>query len=208
MLDLPNRINNSVYFRNSLAAIAAIFFLFEVFRLLRPDYKEGKIVSASFFGLVVVGFLVWFSQNFDLSIALSVLIGATLSVSYFCRDNSWQFWSILEPVTGLVFVSLTIFYLGRIELIGTVLVLLSNLYWRNYRNFNWYPSGRSGFMFFADIIVFSLFSSALDFWRGMLIKSIVWSLILVIGIIGLILFGRPVRKSKSGQLTVKQTRND
>ncbi|MBU2591887.1 MAG: hypothetical protein ABH867_04875 [Patescibacteria group bacterium] len=203
MLDLANRVNNSVYFRSSLAVISVLFLFFEVFRYLRADHKEEKIVAASFFGLAIVGFLVWFSEKFQISIALSVLIGTTLSVSYFCRDNSWQFWSVLESVTGFVFISLAIFYLGRLELIGAVLVLLSNFYWRNYRNFNWYPSGRSGFMFFADIIVFSLFNSALDFWRGMLIKSIVWILIFIIGIIGLILFSRRTRKVKTVLLTVK-----
>lgn len=177
-------------------ALSAIFLLFEVFRRLRKDHKEEAVVKVSLLGLLISGVLLYLANKLGLSGALSVLIAVALSISWFAKNDSWQFWSIIELLMPPTFVALSISYFGQAEFIGCLLVLLSNLYWRNYRNFVWYPSGKAGFIFFADLIVFSLFNLALDFSRNWLVEFIVWTLVLGVGIIGLLSLSKKRKKLK------------
>lgn len=194
MIKVLNWLNDFAYFRWGLIAFSAFFLLFEVFRRLTPDYKKENVVRASLLGLFITGFFLAFSNRLQLSLSLSVLIGVVVTVSWFSKNGSWRFWSVLEKITPPIYLALAVSQFGYLEMIGSLLTLLSNLYWRNYRNFSWYPSGKSGFIFFADLIVFSLFNLLLDFFQNRLLQFIVWILTLAVGIIGLILLARQEKR--------------
>ncbi len=84
----------------------------------------------------------------------------------------WEFWEKINPVLlggwGLVLAWFN--WQPRLwcprALIGWWLaVCLSNFYWRRYRSFFWYPSGKIGFLPVMDLLLLSLGSGGVAIWQ-------------------------------------------
>ena len=175
------------YLSIGLTIFSLLLFLFLIFRKLRHDYPQDEIVRASIIGLII-GVIFWFlGGKIGLISPLSFVVSLLIVVWYFSKFRSWRFWASLEAMTMPGLVSLAIVSFNKMEAIGYILALVSNLFWRNYRRFHWYPSGRAGFLFLINLIVFSLFSLVLDFWQGRLLELTVWPLVLLISLISLVL---------------------
>lgn len=174
------------YLEKGLIGFSILFFLFQAFNRLKGDYQEGEIVKASLLGIIIALFFRFLGEEYQLGpiLALAALV---LVVYFFSKFSSWRFWEVLEAVTLPGLVSLLIVQVNRIEAIVYLLTIGTNVFWKNYRNFFWYPSGRVGFLFLANLGTLSFFHLILDFWQRRLLKLGVWSIALLISLIGLAL---------------------
>lgn len=178
-----------------LLILSIFYFLFQAFRRLREDYPREDIVKASLLGGVVGGGLWWLTKSIDLGY-LPILLSIVLVVFLFSRYRSWRFWHVVEIIIVPGLISLIVFWPYRLESIPLLVTLISNLLWRNYRRFHWYPSGRVGFLFLADLAILSLLNSILDFYQGRLIKLGVQITILLISLIGIVLLSGVKRETR------------
>jgi hypothetical protein len=178
-----------------LQILAGFIFLFKAYRLLKDDYPENQIVKASLLGLAIS--FVWQYLISFLGLHLHVFghfMAVTVVVFVFSIRLDWRFWSVMEALAWPGLISLAVAYAGLIEGVVYLVFVLGGFFWRNYRNFRWYPSGRVGFFFLINLIFIAIFQIGLDFWQRWLIELSVWSLVLVSGISGVVLLsGREQR---------------
>jgi len=143
-------------------------FSFLVWRRLKEDYTSETIFSFQFWFLfaflsaIAFGFYLhtaffWFSLFFTLL--------ATIFVS---RRKRMRFFEVIDacvmPVFVLLFlISFYLFFSSRFDLSYLVLgvislfsVILAALFFKYYRHFSWYPSGKTGFASLATFFVFIL----------------------------------------------------
>lgn len=171
-----------------------LLFLFQVFRRLRQDYPEEEVVKASVLGLVL-GITTWYlvrGGNFSLVMILLVII---FVVYLFTLRAQWHFWATLEVLTTPGLETVLLFQLARLVIHSTLvewvrggiylLTLLSGYYWRRYRQFSWYPSGKSGFFFLASLATLALLMALLDFWQRRLLELGVWMTLLTVSLIAI-----------------------
>lgn len=171
-----------------LKILAGFIFLFQAFRLLKEDYPEKQIIKASLLGVVIVFGLNRLGSFINLqSNVFGLILSSALVVYIFSLFAEWRFWMVMEKLTWPGLVSFAIIYVGELHGIIYLAAVLASFYWKNYRNFRWYPSGRAGFFFLINLIFVSLFNIGLDFWYRRLVELFVWSAILVAGISGVIL---------------------
>ena len=178
-----------------LQILAGFIFLFQAYRLLKDDYPEIQIVKVSLLSLVIS--LAWQYLISLFGVRLHVfghLIAVVTAVFIFTNRLEWRFWSVMEALTWPGLISLAVAYAGLIEGVVYLIFVLGGFFWRNYRNFRWYPSGKVGFFFLINLIFIAIFQIGLDFWQRWLIELSVWSLVLVSGISGIVLLsGREQR---------------
>jgi len=171
-----------------LQVLAGFIFLFQAYRLLKDDYPEVQIVKASLLGLAISLFWQYLVNFLGLHLyVFGYLIAAVTAIFIFTKSFDWRFWSVMEVLTWPGLVSLAVAYVGLIEGVVYLVFVLGGFFWRNYRNFRWYPSGRVGFFFLINLILIAIFQIGLDFWQRWLIELSVWSLVLVSGISGIVL---------------------
>jgi hypothetical protein len=171
-----------------LIPIAIFYFLFAIFRRLSQDYPQQEVVRMSFFTLILSGGFYYLVSRFSLQLFLiAVLLGLVLVVYFFSRQNDWRFWAVLEnlSIPGMV-AWLLVSFGNWFQMGAAIIVLLSNLYWQNYRRFSWYPSGKIGFLFLVDLVQFSLIRIGLDFWQNRLIELACWVVVFWLSIAGII----------------------
>ncbi|MBU1130370.1 hypothetical protein KKE45_03585 [Patescibacteria group bacterium] len=161
-----------------LKILSVFLFLYLVWRVLKEDYEEMRVVEFSwlcilfFFlgGRIFYGFLNWGVWNESIWEWFSFIersgfsyIGAylfvLLFVFVFCWRVDWKIWNVLEDVTLPLLSYLLLFLLSGYLLVvnnQTFFYLLSLLLTfvlilllgKRYRSFYWYKSGKSGFLFF------------------------------------------------------------
>jgi len=184
------------HLKTGLTVLAIILFLFSFFRRLRHDYGEDEVVRASIIGLIV-GAVFWlFGKKVNILFPLPPVLTLIFVAGLFCRLRSWRFWSTLETVAIPGLISLVLASFDQRQIIVYLLILLSNLYWRNYRRFSWYPSGRAGFLFLINLALVSLANVLLDFGPGRLIELTVWLVLLLTSLIILVLISGRKRELK------------
>ena len=173
--------------RLGLIIFSTLLFNFISFTRLKKEYPEQEIVKFSLLSLLAAVAFCWllsFCSFFD---ELPVIISIVLVVFIFSKKFNWRFWSVVENLISPGLICLAIASLLSLRSIAYIIVFLSNFFWRNYRNFSWYPSGKIGFVFLVDMVFFSVMSLGFSFWLGRIIEIITWFLVLVAGIIGLII---------------------
>lgn len=175
------------YLKDGAVIVAVVFFLFQIFRRLRSDYPEREIVRISFLGLIICFILGYFGSQWNLPVFWPILVGVLLTVWFSGWKYSWRFLTTMETIVSPGLISLLLAGFNKIETIGFLIALVSNLYWRSYRRFHWYPSGRGGFIFLVDLVIVSLFNVGLDFYHRRLVELTVWLLMAVVGALFLIL---------------------
>lgn len=171
-----------------LVPLSIFYFLFDTFRRLSKDYPQQEVVKMSFLSLILSGVLYYLVSRFSLQLSFTAaLLGLVLVVCFFTRQNSWRFWAVLESlsVPGLV-TWLLVSFGDWFQMGAALVVLLSNLYWQNYRRFSWYPSGKVGFLFLVDLVQFSVIRIGLDFWQNRLIELASWVVVFWLSIAGII----------------------
>jgi hypothetical protein len=175
--------------------LAGFIFLFQIFRLLQKDYPEEQIVKASVLGIsLAVGFG-YLNKYLGLNLIVFELILTSVLVVYiFCLSLDWRFWPVLELITWPGLVCLAVAFAGQLQGIVYLLAILVSFYWKNYRNFFWYPSGRVGFFFLINLNFIAFFHLVLDFWQQRLVELIVWSVVLLLGISGIVLLSGREKK--------------
>lgn len=87
----------------------------------------------------------------------------------------WLFWEFWEKINIVLLgeVGLILLWLvwqqqnicSVIALGWWLIVCLSNFYWRHYRSFFWYPSGKVGFVPLTDLVLFGLGGGGLAIWQ-------------------------------------------
>jgi len=172
--------------RLALIATGAFIFSFIAFTRLRAEYQEQEIVKASLLSLVISFLACWllsFCSFFD---ELPVVASISLVVFIFSKKFNWRFWDTVETLISPGLICLAIASFISLRSITYFVIFLTNFFWRSYRNFSWYPSGKVGFVFLIDLVFFSVMSLAFGFWFGRIIEIITWFLVLIAGIIGLI----------------------
>jgi len=188
------------HLRLGLVGLAVLFFLFQIFRKLKEDYDDEEVVKASLLGVVVCFSLWWLGKRYELGL-FAILMGLVIVVFIFSHYYSWRFWEVLESAALPGLVSLFIAKFIQWESAVYLLVILSNLVWRNYRRFSWYPSGKMGFLFLVNLAILSLFNILLDFWQQRLLKSVVWLVVFLICLgVALLLSGRK-KETKNGRIS-------
>jgi len=174
--------------RLGLQILAGFIFLFQSFRLLREEYREEQVVKASVVGVGLFFGFTYLSNFLNLNLRIFYLVlSLLLTVLFFEINAEWRFWYVVEKLTWPALVSLALAFVGTIEGVVYLLAVLASFYWRNYRNFLWYPSGKVGFFFLINLIFIALFHLGLDFWQQRLIELSVWSIGLLGGISGIVL---------------------
>ncbi len=174
-----------------LIPIAVFYFLFASFRRLRQDYPDQEVVKMSLLTLISSGAFYYLFSRFSLQLYFTAgLLGLILVVYYFAQKNNWRFWAVMEHLVIPGLVTWAVISFGNwFQMGAVVLVLLTNLYWKNYRRFSWYPSGKIGFLFLIDLVLFSIFRIGLDFWQNRLIELASWVIVFWLSIAGIIFRG-------------------
>ncbi len=174
--------------RLGLQILAGFIFLFQMFRLLKEDYPEKQIVKASLLGLVLAFGFNYLNGYLKLNLNVwSLIFSAVIVVLIFSSQLEWRFWSVLELITWPGLVCLAVAFAGQLEGVFYLFLVLASFYWRNYRNFRWYPSGKAGFFFLINLSFLSVFFVGLDFWLQRLVELSVWSITLLAGISAIVL---------------------
>lgn len=193
------------YLKSGLVGLSILFFLFQVFCQLRDDYLEKDIVRASVIGGLISGLFWWSAKKYELGL-IPILLGVLLTIYFFSRYYSWRFWATLEQIAVAGVISLIIAYAYGVDVIPCLLTLATNLFWRNYRRFSWYPSGKAGFLFLANLASLSLFNSILDFWQGRLIKLVGQAIVFILCLISLILLSDKRKEAKTEVINLREGR--
>jgi len=156
----------------------AVVFLYLVWKCLRHDYDDRKLIVYGWLGLVVFlmcGRLVyglinveiwnespmdwlWFWKKPGISL-VGGFLGVVLMTVWYSSKSGWKVWSFLEDglgvwlVSGLELILLSILKTKDIRLV--ILAVSLGLIWglsiwikRKYRSFVWYRSGKKGFGWF------------------------------------------------------------
>ncbi|MBU4209810.1 hypothetical protein KKC08_05695 [Patescibacteria group bacterium] len=169
-----------------LKIIIMFLFLYLVWRNLKDDYDEMKIVEFSwlcvlfffFGGRMFYGFLNWGVWNESILDWFSFIknpgfsyIGSyffvLLGVFVFCWRVGWKVWNVLEDITPTVIFCFFLFLLvncifgfNKEEFYYLLILLLTfmlTLFWGSkYRSFYWYKSGKKGFLFLFSNMLTSL----------------------------------------------------
>jgi len=192
------------YLRFGLVGIAALVFLFQVFCRFRDDYGEQRVVGASVLGVFFCSFFWWIGREYGLGF-FAALAGIIILLFWLSRYSGWRFWPALESITipGLeaLIIAQTAALIDNFSwplvfrAAALLITLFSCFFWRNYRRFSWYPSGRSGFLFLAALTTLSLIMMPLDFWQKRLLELGIWGIILMAGLSGIILLsGKEIRQ--------------
>lgn len=171
-----------------LIPVAIFYFLFTAFRRLRRDYPQQEVVKMSILSLILSGALYYLVSRFSLRLSFTAgLLGLVLVIYFFAQQNNWRFWAVVESlsVPGLV-VWLLVSFGNWFQMGAAIVVLLSNLYWQNYRRFSWYPSGKIGFLFLIDLVQFSVIRIGLDFWQNRLIELASWVVVFWLSVAAII----------------------
>ncbi len=171
-----------------LHILGGFIFLFQTYRLLKEDYPDEEIAKASILGIVwAVGFN-YLNNLIGLNFTVfGLILAAVVSVYIFSLKFEWRFWSVMETLTWPGLVCLAVSFGGQIAGVVYLILVLTGFYWRNYRNFRWYPSGKAGFFFLINLNFIALFQIGLDFWQRWLVELSVWSVVLLSGISGIVL---------------------
>jgi hypothetical protein len=171
-----------------LIPISIFYFLFASFRRLREDYPQQEVVKMSLLNLITSGAIYYLFSRFDLQLSfIPFLLGLVLIVFIFAQQNNWRFWAVMEILTVPGLVSWLLVSFGDwFQMGGALIVLVSNLYWQNYRRFSWYPSGKIGFLFLMDLVIFSVMRIGLDFWQNRLIELASWVVVFWLSVAGII----------------------
>jgi len=190
--------------------LSLLLFLFQAFRRLRQDYSEEEVVKASILGLLIGAPGCFLVEGIDADFFIALLV-VVLVVYLFSLRFKWHFWATLEALTsaGLGAVLLTqlsklAFKFSFFELTRTgayLVAFLSGFYWRNYRRFSWYPSGKSGFFFLASLATLALLMIPLDFWQKRLLELGVWVGLLTVDVAIVLLLSE---RKKVEKLTIEQ----
>jgi len=173
--------------RLGLIAFSSLLFNFISFTHLKKEYPEQEIVKFGLLSLMIAIVSCWLLSSCSFFDELPVIISIVLVVFIFSKKFNWRFWSVMEKLISPGLICLAIASFLSLRSVAYIIVFLSNFLWRNYRNFSWYPSGKVGFVFLADMVFFSVVSLGFSFWFGRIIEIITWFLVLVAGIIGLII---------------------
>jgi hypothetical protein len=149
---------------------------------------------------------VWVVPGFSyLGGYLAVLIYTVFSVNKY----EWKLWNVLEDlsiiftlfilallISDFSFSGWTLVGLGRIMSLAMVLILASMVSGK-YRSFNWYYSGKKGFLFFWINGWYSFIGLGVLFWLNqplwMKLLYLAWNLL---SVIGLFILGDVVRLLK------------
>lgn len=171
-----------------LGPVGLFYFLFVAFRRLKEDYPQQEVVKMSLLSILLSGVFFYLVSRVSLKLSFTaVLLGLILVVYFFTRQRKWRFWAVMEHLTVPGLITWLIISFGDWYQMGAVLVvLLSNLYWQNYRRFSWYPSGKIGFLLLIDLVLFSLIRIGLDFWQNRLIELASWVVVFWLSIAGII----------------------
>lgn len=171
-----------------LRILAGFGFLFQSYRLLVEDYPEKQVVKASVLGLIFSTSFIFLSNYFNLNlVVLFLILTAVLVIYLFKAFANWHFWSVLETITWPGLICLSLAYAGEIKGLIFLSAVILSFYWKNYRSFSWYPSGKVGFFFLVNLSFISLFLVGLDFWEQRLVELSVWSISFFAGVGGIIL---------------------
>ncbi len=180
-----------------------LWLFFQIFRRLKQDYPEEEVVKASILALIlgITGY--WLLTPWLTDIFIGLLAMVTV-VYLFSLRAQWHFWAALERLTFPGLITLLAFRLldlvsqfsrvGLLEAGTCLLTLVSGLYWRNYRRFSWYPSGKSGFLFLASLITLAGLNGLLDFWQGRLLELGEWSIVIALSLVFLLLLSERERR--------------
>ncbi len=171
-----------------LKPVGLFYFLFVAFGRLKEDYPQQEVVKMSLLSLVLSGFFLYLVSRVSLELSFSaVLLGLILVVYFFTRQKNWRFWAVMEHLTVPGLITWLIVSFGDwYQMSAALVVLFSNLYWQNYRCFSWYPSGKIGFLFLIDLVLFSVIRIGLDFWQNRLIELASWVVVFWLTIAGII----------------------
>lgn len=160
-----------------LGILGVIVYLYLSWRTLRENYQEEDVVAFSWVGLLL--FLVggrvafglknwgvwsdnpgawlefWRMGEFCLIGSIVLWYGFAILI---CQDKGWRLWSFFEDsLTSIVFLSI----IAAVEIQNWPLAialggasLFSLLLGKKYRSFQWFKSGKKGFIFFWFFIWF------------------------------------------------------
>jgi len=169
-----------------LVGISVFSFLFIIFQKLKEDYSREDVVSFSLLTLLLGGVLVFLSFYFSLELELVFsILSLVLSTFCFSYFRGWRFWDTLESLSLPGLIVLLIVSFNQLTAGPLLITILSSLFWKRYRSFHWYQSGRVGFLFLALLATLALFSLLLDFWQGRLLKLAVWLAVLIITLVAI-----------------------
>ncbi len=174
--------------RLGLQILAGFIFLFQSYRVLKDEVPEDQIVKATIFGILLGLSLNYLYRLLGLNLsAFGLILTVVITAYIFHMLSNWRFWLTVEKLTWPGLACLAIGFGGELEGLIYLFAFLISFYWRNYRNFLWYPSGKVGFFFLVNLTFVAFFHLGLDFYHQRLVELIVWSISLVVGIAGIII---------------------
>ncbi len=162
------------YWRLAIFVIISAGWFLGTWHQLWRFYLAEEVVRFSLKTWVIT-FLAAIVGNYFNGLAIGLVGGFILAAIWRPVRQNWPFWELWEKLTPLL---LALVILGGslwllaffsrpllLFLIWSVAVAVSNLYWRHYRSFLWYSSGKIGFMPLIDLFLLSLGGGVLACYR-------------------------------------------
>ena len=192
------------YWQLMIGIMLAAGWILGVWHQLWRLYPENQVVGFSLW--VLAATLLSFFLGAQFSLALPVAIaGCLLAINWYCYRRRWLFWELWEK---LVYVLLALAILAgglwllaffSYPFLGIWIWLLataaSNFYWRRYRSFLWYPSGKIGFIPSVNLFLLGLGGGAVAIWQGQQLLGILSLMVtFFVGLVIYLLSGRKVGK--------------
>ncbi|MFH1601419.1 MAG: hypothetical protein ABIB61_00490 [Candidatus Shapirobacteria bacterium] len=167
--------------------LGVIIYLFSLWAKFKGEYPEKMIISYSLFTLLffaLFALLPYFlgQKEYFLAVGLSGVIVSSIIASW---QNKWNIWYMLESITPAILFLSGIILLGMSITFGRVSYFIQTLFFliaylsvklaKGYRSFNWYRSGKAGFLFLLPLSIILVLEAGLDFslsnglyWRSLL----------------------------------------
>lgn len=157
--------------------LGVIFYLYLSWRTLRDNYQDEDVVAFSWVALLLfliggrltyglINWGVWsgnpgawleFWKMKEFCLAGSVIFWYAFAV-LICQDKGWKVWSFFEDsLMSVVFLTLVVTIQIQNWPLAIALVvssIFSLLLGKKYRSFQWFKSGKKGFVFFWFFIWF------------------------------------------------------
>lgn len=143
--------------------------------------------------------LFWKNPGIDYLVGSIVLIVVEIILSI---KNNWKVMQVLEDIIGYIFLFNGVLFLDEFirskwelksGLIVSVLILsglLGFLIKKKYRSMSWYRSGKKGFVFYFNVILFSLSLGLISFFlKENIVFWVVYFSVALISLIGLLVLG-------------------
>ncbi len=143
-----------------------LFWLLASWHQLWRLYPPATVVPFSLSGLVW-GSLILATFYFGFwPLAIISIFLASLFYHHWFRHQDWIFFETWEKLTPVLLLLLLWFLINLVFLVHLLwarwlvlvlsLIFISNLYWRRYRSFSWYRSGKIGFLPLMNSALISL----------------------------------------------------